>query len=73
MTFKKGVSQELPDRLTFQDFELVTERCRDVFEEIGPGAGHLHLPAQVETPDARPIGGPWYYMWCGRIYNAHTA
>lgn len=73
VTFKKGVSQELPDRLTFQKYQLVSERCKDAFERIDPEGGHVFFPARVETPEGAPIGGPWFYMWCGRIYDAHTA
>lgn len=63
--------RELPDRLSFQSYTLVTARCREVFEKFDPDGGHVFLPASLETSEGDPIDGPWFYMWCGRIYGAH--
>lgn len=68
--FKPNVSREIPDRLSYQNFTIVSDRCRSFFETEDATAGHLFLPAQLLHTDLTEIPGQWYYMWCGRIYGA---
>jgi hypothetical protein len=66
--FKPGVSREMPDRLSYRGHTLVSERCKDLFDKIDPTGGHLYLPAVVKDEEGNPLGCPYYYMWCGRIF-----
>ena len=75
--FKKGVPHQLPDRLSFQEFTVVSSRCRELFEQIDPDGGHVYVPASLLTADKEPVDGEWFYMWCGRSFHSnkvvHTA
>ena len=71
--FKKGVSHELPDRLSFQRNTVVSARCRELFERIDPEGGHVFVPASLLTVDKRPVDGEWFYMWCGRFFLVDDA
>ncbi len=66
--FKKGVSHELPDRLSFDRYTIVSARCRELFERIDPDGGHIYLPASLATANKRSVDGEWFYMWCGRSF-----
>ena len=75
--FRNGVSHELPDRLSFRNYTVVSARCREFFELVDPNAGHVYVPASLLTANKQPVGGEWFYMWCGRFFGAdeteHTA
>ena len=68
--FKRGVPYELPDRLSFQSDTVVSARCRELLERIDPDGGHIYIPASLLTADKKPVGGEWFYMWCGRTFRA---
>ena len=68
--FKKGVPHQLPDRLSFQSYTVVSARCRELCERIDPDGGHVYIPASLLKADKKPVGGEWFYMWCCRTFFA---
>ncbi|MEX3017783.1 imm11 family protein [Gymnodinialimonas hymeniacidonis] len=68
LKFKKGVSREVPDRLSYKGHTIVSERCRKVIERIDPDGGHLYMPTRILSEDGEQLGRQYFYMWCGRIY-----